>query len=210
VDTTFRELTKAIPKIREISTKDVVIGLGYTGVRTDSDDVGLVFTHSSELVPQCSNIFSKAGTLAGGSTLELAKLSKSWDLSERIVGIAALNALSQHAIKLSNKRDSFQTKYGDVINLTPIRKSDVVVMIGNMSLAVERLRRRAKEVLILERSMGLRDENTFPDTAAEDIVPRGNVVIMTGATLSNGTADRLIELSKNAREVVMAGASAGI
>ena len=58
--------------------------------------------------------------------------------------------------------------------------------------------------------MGLRDKDTFPDTAAEAIIPQGDIVFLTGATLCNGTADRILELSKNAREVVMLGASAGI
>ena len=83
-------------------------------------------------------------------------------------------------------------------------------MVGNMRPSVQMLRRKAKEVLVLERTVGLRDKDTFPDTAVEAVIPRGDVVFITGATLCNGTTDRILELSKKAREVIMLGASAGI
>jgi len=83
-------------------------------------------------------------------------------------------------------------------------------VVGNMRHSVEKLRARAKRVLVLERSIGLRDEGSYPDTAGEEVIPKGDLVFITGATLCNGTIDRVLELSKNAREVVVLGATAGI
>ena len=202
------EVRKSVPHVRRVATEEVVISVSYTAVRTSTDDVGLANTPLDEMAPESCNIYARAGSLTESPTIELAELAESWDLSERVVGIAALNALSQIAIKKAS--GGFVTKYGDVVDVTKVRKDDTVVIVGNMRPSAEKLRKRAKEVLVLERSMGLRDKYTFPDTAAESVIPRADVVFMTGATLCNGTADRLLELSRNAREVVMLGATAGI
>lgn len=202
------ELGKRIRGIERVTTEEVVLGVGYTGVRTSTGSLGLANTPLDDLSPESCNIFSRAGTLTETPTIELARLADSWDLGERVVGVAALNSLSQIAIESSGS--SFVRKYGDAVDLTEVRKDDSVVIVGNMRPSAEKLKRRAKEVVVLERSVDLRDRNTLPDTAAESVIPRANVVFMTGATLCNGTADRLLELSRNAREVVMLGASAGI
>jgi len=205
----LRDVRKRIGKqIHKVSVKELTIGISYTGVRISSDDVGIANTPLNDFSPHNCNIFSRAGSLADMPAEELAELAQSWDLSERVVGITTLNALSQLAIKVSG--GDIARKYGDAVDLTKVRKKDTVVMVGNMRPSVEKLRRAAREVLVLERTVDLRDKDTFPDTAAEVIIPRGDVVFFTGATLCNGTADRILELSKNAREVVMLGASAGI
>ena len=52
--------------------------------------------------------------------------------------------------------------------------------------------------------------NVLQDTAAEEVLPRADVVIITGTALANGTIDRLLELSKNAREKGLVGPTASI
>jgi uncharacterized protein (DUF4213/DUF364 family) len=208
VKSTLREIRRKVPGIHRVTSAEVVIGVGYTAVRTSTGDVGLANTPLDDLSPESCNVFSRAGTLTDVPTIELAGIADSWDLSERVVGLAALNALSQLAIR--KNLTSVVREYGDAVDLTNVRKDDVVVLVGNMRPSAEKLRRTAKEVLVLERSMGLRDKDTLPDTAADAVIPRADVVFMTGATLCNGTADHILELSKNAREVVMLGATAGI
>jgi hypothetical protein len=191
-----------------ITTKELIVGINYTAVRLSSDDIGLANTPLQEFSPESCALPSRAGTLTKIPTARLARFSRSWDLSERVTGVAALNALSQMAMR--TRGGGVRKEYGDVIGLTRVEKSDTVVMVGNMRHSADKLRRKAKRVLVLERSTGLRDEYTLPDTAVEEVVPQGDVVFATGATLCNGTADRIIELSRGAREVVMLGPSAGI
>ena len=188
--------------------KELIIGVSYTAVRLSTDDVGVANTPLEEFSPESCDLFSKAGGLTELSPVELAEMAQSWDLSQRVAGIAALNALSQLTVR--TKGGGITKTYGDAVGLTKVEKDDTVVVVGNMRPSVEKLKRMARRVLVLERSTGLRDRETFPDTAAEEILPRGDVVFLTGATLCNGTTDRVLELSRNAREVVMLGASAGI
>ncbi len=207
-DALFDVLKRLGKEVGEISTKELIVGVNYTAVRLSTDDIGLANTPIEDLSPESCSLPSRAGTLTDIPTVELARMSESWDLSERVVGIAALNALSQAALKTHG--EDIVREYGDVIGLTGVEEGDTVVMVGNMRHSVEKLRPRVKEVLVLERSIGLRDVRTFPDTVVEVVVPRGDVVFVTGATLCNGTADRILELAENAREVVMLGPSAGV
>lgn len=191
-----------------VTVKELVMGVSYTAVRLSTDDIGLANTPLEEFSRESCSLFSRAGFLTDLPVSELAEMAQSWDLSQRVVGIATLNALSQLAIRTLG--DDILREHGDVVGLTKLRKTDTVVMVGNMRPSVEKLRPLVKEVLVLERSIGLRDRETFPDTAVEVVIPRGDVVFLTGATLCNGTTDRILELSQNAREVIMLGPSAGL
>jgi hypothetical protein len=149
----------------------------------------------------------KAGHLAGSAALELARLAFSRDIRARVVGIAALNALSQIALdKISREIWPFG---GDVADHLTV-EGKIVVVVGNMLPIVAKLRETAKHVHVLERSLELRDESILPDTAAEQILPESDIVLITGTSVENGTIDRLLELSKNAEEVTIVGPSAGI
>jgi uncharacterized protein (DUF4213/DUF364 family) len=59
--------------------------------------------------------------------MEVAELSRSWDLSESVVGVAALNALSQLAIERNIER--YIIAEGNFIGHSEIRKDDTVVLL---------------------------------------------------------------------------------
>jgi uncharacterized protein (DUF4213/DUF364 family) len=83
-------------------------------------------------------------------------------------------------------------------------------MVGSLHPFIKPIRKKAKELCIIERSPFLRDEGTFPDTAAEDLLPKADVVVATGSSLANGTIDRILELSNNASEFALVGPSVNV
>lgn len=200
-------LRGALPNIARIRVANVIIGTGYTGVSLASGQVGLAHSLLSEYVPGCCELMKRAGHLAGSSALELARLALSWDIRSRVVGVATLNALSQ--LSLRKYANGISTRKGDIANHLTVG-GEVVAVVGNMAPIVKRLRAKAKRVYVLERNSDLRDDETLPDTAAEEVIPESDVVLITGTSIINGTVDRLLELSKNAREVALVGATAGI
>ncbi|MEM1883419.1 MAG: DUF4213 domain-containing protein, partial [Candidatus Bathyarchaeia archaeon] len=119
-----------IENIDAIKVKRVIIGLGYTAVQLDTEHVGLCYTFSSEIAPDCCQIWRRAGSLAGSPAIKLAELSLSWDLSEAVVGVAALNALSQLIIE--KKSDRYVIVEGDLIDQIKIAEDDTVVLVGNI------------------------------------------------------------------------------
>lgn len=192
--------------VERIVAERVVIGLGYTAVKLNTGHVGLCYTFSDEIMLNCCQISRRAGTLAESLAIKLAELSLSWDLSEAIVGVAALNALSQLAME--RRPDSYVIVEGNLINHISITKDDVVVLVGNIHPFIPRIRERTDKIFILERDPKKRSLGLYPDVAAEELLPRASIAIITGTTLANGTIDRLLELSKNAREVALVGPTA--
>ncbi|MEM0010151.1 MAG: DUF364 domain-containing protein [Candidatus Bathyarchaeia archaeon] len=197
-----------IENIDAIKVKRVIIGLGYTAVQLDTEHVGLCYTFSSEIAPDCCQIWRRAGTLAGSPAIKLAELSLSWDLSEAVVGVAALNALSQLIIE--KKSDRYVIVEGDLIDQIKIAEDDTVVLVGNIYPFIPKIIDKTRKIFILERNPRIRGANIFPDVASEDILPGATVVIITGTALANGTIDRLLELSRTAREVALVGPTASI
>lgn len=195
-----------IENIDAIRTMRVVIGLGYTAVQLDTGHVGLCYTFSSEIAPVCCQIWRRAGNLAGSPAIKLAELSLSWDLSEAVVGVAALNALSQ--LVMEKKPDRYVIVEGDLIDQIEITEDDIVVLVGNIRPFIPKIMEKTSKIFILERNPRVRGTNVFPDVASEDILPRATVAIITGTALANGTIDRLLELSKTAREIALVGPTA--
>lgn len=208
IEELLSSVKREIPEINDIYTKRVVLGLGYTGVELTTGQVGVCYTFGSEITPDCCQIWRKAGTLAGKPAIEIAELSKSWDLSESVVGVAALNALSQLAIERNRKR--YTITEGDFVDHVEIRKGDTVVLVGNIHPFVPKIKEKTQKLYILEKNPRLREPKGLPDFAAEEVLPSADIVIITGTTLANGTIDHLLALSKNAREKSLVGPSASV
>lgn len=207
VGDSLEEIQSGVPDIEQIKVANVMIGVGYTGVSLPSGHVGLAHSLLSEYTPRCCEIMDKAGHLAGSSALDMARLAFSWDMRARVLGVATINALSQ--LLPDPSETEISTCEGDISDHIRV-KGDVVTVVGNIRPTVEKLRVKAKKIYVLERNPDLRDEETLPDTAAEEVIPQSQVVIITGTSITNGTVDRLLELSGSAKEVALVGATAGL
>jgi uncharacterized protein (DUF4213/DUF364 family) len=201
---------QTLPSIEKITVTQVVLGLGYTGVRLSDGHSGLCYTFQAEIAQATRHcqVSDLAGTMAGTPALELAKKAKSWDLRESVVGFATLNALSQ--IALERNPQNYTILNGDIINHLTLTKEDVVALVGYIRPLVPLIRAKVKKLFILERTLTRREEDILPDTACDQILPTADVVLITGTALVNGTIDHLLDLTKKAREVAIIGASAGI
>lgn len=204
IDDLIKRIEEETPNISDIVAERVVMGLGYTCVLTSTGHVGLCQTLLGELNIHCCRVTMRAGSLGGSKALELAQLAKSWDLSERIVGVATINALSAPYID----GDYLKIERGNLIDLLDVRSDDLVVMAGNIKPFREPLKSKGCRLIVLERSPGLMDEDTLPDVAGEEFIPKADVLIVSGTSLANGTIDRVLSLAKRAREVALVGPSA--
>lgn len=180
----------------------VCLGLGYTGVRLEGGEMGVCHSLLSEMAPGCCHIIDQAGTLAGRLATELLSLANSWSLGERIIGVATMNALSQIIFEADPDRYSFRE--GNLIDLLEVGHEDVVVLVGLIKPFIPILRSKAKQLYVLERGFR-RERGILPDTACEQVIPKADVVIITGSSLANGTIDRLLEISENASTVALVG-----
>lgn len=201
-------IQKRIPRLKDIIADKIVIGPGYTASQLSTGHAGVCFSFDAEMVTRCCQTHKKAGTLAGTLAVELAKMTRSWDLGEAVIGLATLNALS--SIYIEKNQTMYVLSKGNVLDHIKFKKDDVVVIVGNILPLRERISGKVKKVYVLERDLMRREDGVLSDTASEEMLPKADIAIITGTTLANGTIDRLLELSRNSREVAVVGASASV
>ena len=186
----------------EITLERIVLGMGYTGIKLSNGDAGVCHSLISETNPNCCDILDNAGHLTELSVKEVLSYLDSWDLFDRILGVATLNALSQSVIR--EQADRYPVLKENLINVLEVEPEDTVSMVGLIKPFVKPLTEKSKRLCVLERSSP-RPEGVYPDTACEELIPESDVVILTGSSLGNGTLDRLLELASNARKVAVVG-----
>lgn len=178
------------------SVADVRLGLGYTAVQLDDGCCGLAYTFRDELHEGCG-VISTAGTLVGRQASDLAQWARSTDPLVSAVGLATLNALIEAP---STAMDA------DLLAELRVTSNDVVGMVGYFGPFIEPLRSRGKALHVFERRPAGGSE-VLPESAAAEILPQCQVVVLSATTLLNRTLDDLLACCRNAREVAIVGPS---
>ena len=178
---------------------DVLIGMHWTAVVAETDSgrqCGLASTLSKSRAHHGQPDVPQAGQLTNLSGTELAFLAKSEEQALASIGIAAVNALSE-----KNPADWIDLNAEDVIVKHGAGKK--VALIGRFPFT-SRLRSQVGELQVLEQSPGPGD---LPASAAPEVIPRADVVAITGTTLINHTAEDLLNLCSARSLVIILGPS---
>jgi uncharacterized protein (DUF4213/DUF364 family) len=194
-----------VPDVDEIKVETVRLGLGYSGLKLDTGHAGVSNSMLSEAALDCCEVPLEAGTLAGRPVTEFLGYIESWDFIERVMGVSALNALSQ--IVFEGHLDRYMVEERNLVDVVEVQPGDTVVMVGHIKPFTPVFKSRAEALYILERSPH-RSEGVLPDTACEKLVPEADVAVITGNALANGTLDRLLELARDIRTVAIVGPTA--
>lgn len=170
----------------------VVVGPRSSMVTSRTTGVACNLTHGKDLsgVAEIGRIASR---YQGGSALSLAKeLLARHDMVCRATAIAALNSLV--LVERSAKINGFEI-------LSRASKNRRVAMVGHFNFT-DRLRAACGRLDVLELEPGPGD---IPAVLAPDIVPKADIVAITGTTLVNGTIDGLLELVNEEQLVMVLG-----
>jgi len=138
-------------------------------------------------------IVREPGKLKGKSALELAKYAKSDRLLEASIGMAAINSLIDIDETRCVEKNAF-----DVLAEKGVGKD--IAIVGHFPW-ISRLKDIARNLFIIEQRPR---EGDFPAEASEEILPKVDVVGLTGTAFTNHTIAHLLELSKG-KFVVMIG-----
>lgn len=203
VDELLGIIEKRRGELENIGISRVCVGLCYTAVMTDNGYVGLCHTPTEDI---SHSHVGRRQSFHGFKALEVARLANSLDVINRTVGVATLNAISQHLMDTDGYERRFDT---DIFDALEVKRKDVVAVVGYIRPLVGKLRGMGCEIHVFERNPQLRGD-ALPDTFADSILPKADVVIASGSSLANGTIDKILESSKNARYVAVAGPSAGM
>jgi len=136
------------------------------------------------------------GELTGMPLTEAAGAVKSWNMVEASHGLAAANAFynTPERVEKMGVYLPIERYYTDGLDLRGKR----VCMIGHMR-GPDGLRDQASEVYIIERDPKPGD---YPDSACDWILPRCDVVIITGSSITNKTLPHLLELCRDAYTIL--------
>ena len=178
-------------------------------------------THWSYLEAECGmgvSFTTKGGAkridkrdLRGLPLREVAALAKSWCFEGASIGVAALNAwYARHELT-----DALGATYDETVDLPDgtIRKIDAfelyrpeitekgaakVTVIGHFP-HVDRIAEYA-QLSVLERNP---HDDDLPDPACEYIIPEQDYLFMTGVTIINKTAPRLLALAEGVTTIMV-------
>ena len=194
--TLFDDLLKDIPDGRVL---DVRIGLHWTAVVVEVNGMrqcGLASTLSEGHDHHREPDIPQAGKLLSLSAKELAmSILKNREIQTSL-GIAALNAVlpRQPHTWLENNAEDVIARYGEGKRLA---------FVGRFPF-ITRLRSSVSELLVLEQNPGPDD---LPAESAPEVLPRMDVVAITGMTLLNHTLEGLLKLCSPEAVVILLGPS---
>jgi uncharacterized protein (DUF4213/DUF364 family) len=199
-----------------LTASDVRIGVFYTAVRLSSGHVGVAFTprdlNDTVCCPKSAASAPPAGRMAGQGAWKLAEYACSPVPLRRSVGVAVLNALSALAIEGHGLCGGQFLVGVDALDAAEVRSDDRVAMVGGFVPFIKKLKGQVADLRVVDKHpQALKaDERAFwrPPEQALETLSQANVVIMTGSTLVEGGLDELLDATRKARRVIMAGPTA--
>jgi uncharacterized protein (DUF4213/DUF364 family) len=176
----------------ETSVKDIRQGVFHTGVLTRY--CGLAATLPRDALKQEGPLVKEPGFLLDKTPRDLAQMACSDSILESAVGMATINSLLEvdlHSCIELNAADLILQK----------GEGKKVVIIGHFPF-LPRVREKAKALWVIEKNP---KEGDFNETEADRLIPRAEVVAITGTSLTNHTLPHLLELCDSKAYVVMLG-----
>jgi len=147
--------------------------------------------------------------LSGKKAGELMEWVLYTDLLQRTVGLAVLNALSQHY--LNNHPQHYRIDASsDLFEVMKLDKSSRVGLVGYFRPLLARLQEKAGEVIVLEKSRDLL-QGSYPFTMTDDptALRQCDKVLITATTVTNDSLPGLMPQCANASCVGIMGPTAG-
>lgn len=180
--------------------RDVRVGAFWTAVVAETDgkrQCGLASNlHRAVHCHETGTGVARAGHLLARSASALARMATSGSLMEASIGVATINALLPHD----------ESRYRDLNAEEVIARHGAgkrVAMVGNFPFA-SRLRECVGDLAVCEQHPL---DGCLPANAAGEVIPRADVVAITGTALINHTLDALLSLRRPGAMVLILGPS---
>lgn len=190
-------------KDRGLRVVDGVIGLSFAGVRLSNGRCHFVYL-MREALPSGDMIFPYGEQMIGMDAWQVAQwaLTGAEDL-QRGLGVAALNAASPFFFD-----PAYQSPEDFYDSLTA---DDTLGVIGHMPPLAGRFGSKVKRYISFDRAIDLRGSaggaQVYPMEREAELLPACDVVIITGTSMINHTAEDILSLCANARDVMLSGFS---
>ncbi len=199
-------------KILPPKVSKVILGLGYTGVELISyaydPFLGLASTLPNIIrSTNCTNI-DFAGNLTNKSFKELMSWSYQPPSLERIIGIATLNAASQHILAVKSPYKEIE---GDLVDFLKIKQDTKILFIGFMKPMIRKILNKTKFINIIDNNPLIKGSyqnipilKDIEDLKESDLPV--DILFCTGTSLINNTLEGILSIfRKRAKCIVLIG-----
>lgn len=191
--------------VKEVSVKDYCFGIKYAYVILETPKglgIGLSYVQLGDIDRHGNKLVSKV--VREINLNNLCEYLNNPSLMLRTFLTAYLNAVSSVLFEPSKEEIG-----KDILEAMDISSDDVVAVVGHIGPVVKALAGKVKDLVILERSVAMR-EDALPDLAAPRVLPYATKVIVTGSSVINDSIDIILQYSRNAEEVALVGASSAM
>jgi len=179
----------------EAKVRDIRIGLFHTAVLTRN--CGLAATLPRDALRQEQPSVREPGRLVDKGALELARMACSESLLEAAIGMAAINSLLE-----VNGEQCLELNASELI--AEKGKGKKVAIVGHFPF-IPKLREIVKELWVIEKNPR---EGDFTEVEADNLIPRADVVGITGTAFTNHSIEKLLKLCSPEAYVVILGDTA--
>jgi len=179
----------------EAAVKDIRQGIFHTAVWTRN--CGLAATLPRDALRQKPPLVKEPGSLTAKKPLELVNMAYSESILEAAIGMAAINSLLE--IDTDSCRELNASEL--IIEKGEGKK---VVIVGHFPF-LPRVREKAKELWVLEKNP---QDGDCEASQADLLIPRADVVAITGTALTNHTIEDLLALCRPGAFVLLLGDTA--
>lgn len=173
--------------------REVSVGVHWTAVCSRS--CGLASTLTGDK-PHGHEPVRDVGHLERRSALELAGLARSENLLEASIGVAAINSMIQIADRPMVEANAARI-------LAERGRGKDIALVGHFPFIPE-LRKAARKLWVIEHHPA---EGEHPAQDASELIPRADVVAITGMSLINHTLEGLLGLCRPRAFVMLLGPS---
>ena len=197
--------------LKHVTIERMVIGIFFAGVKLSTGSGGVSYTPVSEIHgdPRCGSL-SRAKP--GPGNFQGTPVSEILDASERspllnTIRLVVLNALSPLFLTESRYRIMSGCDVLSSIDLGSIKR---VAMVGAIAPLLTKFRGLGDiQVHVIEKKkQSLREDEMqyyVPSERASEIIPLCDTVIITGASIANGTIDGLLDYTHADARVIITG-----
>jgi uncharacterized protein (DUF4213/DUF364 family) len=196
----YDDLIKGIPE--NLTVDELVTGSLTSYVRSGNGAGVASFRNYETRMP----MFAK--DLIGAPLREVATCAKSWNFVEASIGVAAINAYynnpevaRNNGVEFSDSKRIEDRVFDPFIMSQNEIKGKKVAVVGHFP-HLENLFEPICDLSIIEWEP---EEGDYPISASEYLLPECDYVYLTCACIMDKTFPRMLELSKNAKRITMAG-----
>ncbi len=179
----------------EAGVRDIRQGVFHTGALTRN--CGLAATLPRDALRQEPPMVKEPGFLLDKTPLELAQLAYSQSILEAAIGMATINSLLE-----IDENGCIELNAAELI--VEKGKGKRTAIVGHFPF-VPRIREYSKEVWVIEKNPKTGD---FGEAEADNLIPRADVVAITGTALTNHTVEHLLDLCNPKAYVIVLGDTA--